>query len=445
MRGLLILLFTCACVDLQAQVNIISTICGNDTAGYGGDGGPAIGAKLNYPNQLCLDNSGNLYIADALNHRIRKIVLSTGIITTIAGTGAPGYNGDNIPATDAQLLVPDAVCIDTFGNVFFADGLNYRVRKVNVSTGIITTIAGNGTAGNIGNGVPATNARIRTPTGMCIDRFGNIYISDLDNNNIRRISSDGIIKTIAGSGISGYWGDNGPATNARFNSPGDVAIDTFGNLFICDGYNNAVRKVDGVTGIITTIAGNGAPGYAGDNGPASSALLYQPYGIFINMRNDIYFAEWQNGVIRKINAETNIITTVAGTGNPGFCCDGGPATNAQLKPDDVCIDTNGTMYIADYGNQRIRKVYDPTLAIKPVGIVQTISVYPNPANNELTIEGAQNTSMVLCDVVGKVVMERKLNSAKETIDISFLNSGVYVVQIYDAVSGTKTAKKLVKQ
>lgn len=443
---LIIILLTCAGAKASAQVGIITTIAGKDTSGYCCDGGPATNAKLYLPYRVCLDNVGNLYVADAFNCRIRKIILSSGVISTVAGTGISGFSGDNIPATNSQLSLPEDVCFDAAGNMYIADAANQRIRKVSASTGIITTIAGSGVAGSTGDGGLAILARLRNPSGLCFDPAGNLYIADYDNNKVRKVDMQtGIITSVAGIGTAGYSGDGGPATNAKIEGPLHVACNSAGDLFICDQFNHVIRKLTVSTGNISTITGNGNPGYSGDGLNAAVAVLNQPSGIFVDKHNNIFIAQYESPAIRKIDGVTNIITTVAGVGIKDFSGDGGPAISANIWCTDVKVDTNGTIYIADYFNHRVRMVFDPTLAVKPVGAAQTISVYPNPARDEVTIEGAKSMTMILCDVVGKAVMERKLNGAKETIDISSLNNGVYVVQIFDAVSGTKTTKKLIKQ
>ncbi len=441
---LIILLLSAHCINLDAQVSIITTIAGKDTAGYCCDGGPATNAKLYLPESICLDNFGNLYISDGFNCRIRKIVLSTGIISTIAGNGISGFSGDSIPAINSQLCIPVGICTDTSGNIYIADASNHRIRKVTILTGIITTIAGTGIAGSVGDGGLAINARLNLPCGLCFDLASNLYIADYSNNKIRKIDmQSGIITTFAGTGTMGYAGDGSPATGAKLDAPLQVACNSSGDLFICDQWNHAIRKVSASTGTITTITGNGTPGYSGDGLNAAGAILNQPSGIFVDKYNNIFIAEHENAVVRKIDGATNIITTIAGVGVKGFSGDGGPPTSAHLWCTEVRVDTNGTIYIADNDNNRVRMIYNPTLSVKPAEGVQMISIYPNPATNELTIEGAQNTAMVICDVVGKVVMERKLIGAKETIDISALNNGVYVVQVYDAMHNTRSMAKLV--
>jgi sugar lactone lactonase YvrE len=248
---------------------IITTVAGTGTGTYSGDGGPAINASLFNPSDVAMDSAGNLYIADTLNARIRKV--SNGVITTVAGNGIAGTSGENVPATDSKILSPQNIAIDSAGALYFAEGeLSNRIRRV--FNGVITTVAGNGTRGYSGDNGPATSAALAVPTDVAVDSSGNLYIADLNNSRIRKVSN-GVITTFAGNGVAGYSGDNGPATNAQLNRPAGVAIDSFGNLYIADTYGHRVRKVS--NGVITTVAGTGFPGYSGDSGPATSARLTQ--------------------------------------------------------------------------------------------------------------------------------------------------------------------------
>jgi len=448
------MLFSCACDFLQAQ-EIITTIAGQPVTslgwgGYNGDDIPAINAKLNLPSGICLDKWNNLYIADAANNRVRKINLNTGIITTVAGigpTGLPsGFSGDGGPATNAQVWLPCGVFTDTAGNVYIADAENNRIRKITVATGIITTVAGNGTAGYSGDSSPATNAELYQPSGLCLDKAGNIYIGDYSNSVVRKVDAiTGIITTIAGDTIAGYTGDSGPATNAEIDGPSQVFADSMGNIFIADQWNHAIRRVDATTGIITTIAGNGTPGYTGDNGPAINAQLNQPTGIFIDQQNNIFIAQYQDEAIRRIDAVTGIITTVAGTGIGGYSGDGGPATNAKLTCSDVCLDNFGTMYISDYDSDRIRKVYNPTLGFANVKMNQceNVEIYPNPATGNFTVEHAKGLMLTIYDVVGKEVFTTSIVSDKQNININDFSDGVYLVEFVDPLTAYRITKRLV--
>jgi sugar lactone lactonase YvrE len=338
---------------------IINTVAGNGTAGYSGDGGAAINAAIRWPRSVALDAAGNIYIADYGNNRIRKLTVATGIISTVAGNGTYGYSGDGGLATMAQLCAT-GVAVDSAGNIYIADNVT-RIRKVTVSTGIITTVAGNGTQGYSGDGGPATSAQLNL-LAVAVDSAGNIYISDWGNNRIRKVTAaTGIISTVAGNGAMGYSGDGGPATSASLFAPVGVAVDGAGNIYISDMSNNRIRKVTASTGIISTVAGNGTFGYSGDGGPAINAGLRGPAGVAVDRAGNIYIADqnWGSGNerIRRVTASTGIISTVAGNGTDGYTGDGGPATNAELYlAVGVGVDAAGNIYIADYGNNRIRIV-----------------------------------------------------------------------------------------
>ena len=327
----------------------ISTVAGNGKHFFSGDGGPATSASLWYPFGVAVDSAGNLYIADTYNHRIRKV--SGGTITTVAGNGSGGSSGDGGPATSASLSLPRGAAVDSAGNLYIADTANNRIRKV--SGGTITTVAGNGTSGFSGDGGPATSASLNGPGGVGVDSAGNLYIADTGSGRIRKVSG-GTITTVAGNGTSGFSGDGGPATSASLNGPGGVGVDSAGNLYIADTYNNRLRKVTG--GTITTIAGNGAFRYSGDGGPATSASMNEPWGVAVDSAGNLYIADTYNGRIRKVTGGT--ITTVAGNASWGYYGDGGPATSASLNgPTGVALDSAGNLYIADYWNNRIREVF----------------------------------------------------------------------------------------
>lgn len=424
----------------RGQGSIITTIAGNGTAGYSGDGGPASNSKLNQPETLCVDKYGNIIIADAANHRIRKIDALTLDISTIAGNGSSGYNGDNIPATNAELFIPDAVATDTFENIYIADALNHRIRKIERSTGLISTICGMGAVGNTGDGGLATNAKFNLATGLCLDQSGNIYIADILNNNLRKIDvTSGTISTVAGISIAGYSGDGAHATNAKLSGPAKVYIDDLGNIFFTEMYNNTIRKVNTSTGIISTIAGNGIAGYSGDGGLAINATLNQPYGIFVDKQYNIFIADWGNGSIRKIDGSTGIITTIAGLGIKGFSGDDGLATNAKLQPDGVWVDKYGTIFIADMGNNRIRKVYNPLLAINtPSLTIEDIHIYPNPARNEITITAVTAIEKVsVTNIMGQVVAAPVISKKDKEVllEVVELPSGIYFVKVNGMYAG----------
>jgi uncharacterized protein (TIGR03437 family) len=331
----------------MGQSYTISTAAGNGTQGFGaGDNGPATSAELSIPRSVAVDPAGNLYIADSQNNRIRKV--SNGIITTVAGNGGPGFTGDNYPATSTELYSPSGVAVDSAGNIYIADTSNFRIRRV--LNGVITTAAGNGTQGFSGDNGLATSARLYDPCSVAVDSAGNLYIADGNSNRIRKVSN-GVITTVAGSGVAGFSGENGPATSAQLAGAWGVTLDSAGNLYIADGNNNRIRKVS--NGIITTVVGSGVAGFSGDNGPATSAELAGPVGVAVDSAGNLYIADSGNNRIRKVS--NGVITTVAGNGVAGFSGDNGPATSAKLAGVvGVGVDSTGDVYIADAFNNRIR-------------------------------------------------------------------------------------------
>ena len=336
-----------------AQSQIITTITGDGQQGYTGNGGPAVNAENRGPVGVVEDNSGNIYFADVLNNVIRKINRA-GIISVWAGTGTAGYSGDGGLASNAELENPSYLNIDNKGNFYFVDQLGKRVRKINTS-GIITTIAGNGSPGYTGDGGPATSASFSTIYGDVPDSVGNIYICDGGANVIRKIDKNGIVTTIAGTGVSGYSGDGGPATSAQLNFPLEIGIDATGNIYIPDWQNFRIRKINNA-GIIATIAGTGVPGYSGDGGPATAAQISGTWQVTFDDVGNMYFPEGNNNVIRKIDC-SGIISTVAGNHILGYSGDGGPAISAELNnPINVYCDHTGNLFISEDLNNVVRKV-----------------------------------------------------------------------------------------
>ena len=332
------------------SAGVITTVAGSTVSGFSGDGGPAVEAGLGSPYGVTTDGLGNVYIANRADHRIRKVD-SAGVITTIAGSGLWGLSGDGGSATEARLAAPYSVAADTSGNVYIADSSNHRIRKVD-SAGLITTLAG---SGDNGDGGPAVEARLFGPLGVAADGSGNIYIADEDDSRIRKVNSAGVITTVAGTGQLGFSGDGGPAVEAQLYWPSGVAADGLGNVYIADQYNHRIRKVDSA-GLITTLAGSGERGFSGDSGPAAEAQLNLPGGVALDTLGNVYIADTHNHRIRKVDS-AGMITTVAGTGERGSSGDGGPAAEARLSfPNDVAPDTLGNVYIADSSNHRIRKV-----------------------------------------------------------------------------------------
>ncbi len=356
---------------------IITTIAGNGTAGTGGDGGQATAAQLRSPWGAAVDGAGNIYIVDEGNNKIRK-VSPTGIISTFAGTGTAGFTGDGGAATAAQLNGPFDVIVDLAGNVYVADAGNNRVRKISAA-GTITTYAGNGTTGYTGDGGPASAAGLPGPSGLAMDASGNVYIC-ADGTHVRKVNSAGTISTFAGNGGTGFSGDGGPATAAQLHNPVSVTADGLGNVFIADQLNRYIRKVN-TSGIISSIAGIGSSGYGGDGGPATTATLNDPWGIAADAAGNLYIGDHGNNRVRKINP-SGVITTVAGNGTSGFAGDGCAATGSQINSHwGICVDGFGFVYVADGGNNRVRKIYSNRAPAFVGGHILTSSVCQNSTDS----------------------------------------------------------------
>jgi len=340
---------------LDATTGNLTPVAGNGTRGFSGDNGPATSAQLANPQGLAVDSAGNLYIVDTGNLRIRKV--SNGVISTVAGNGTQGIGGDG-PATSAQFNLynsgyPNGVAVDSAGNVYVVDSGNKRIRKI--SNGVISTVAGNGVTGFSGDNGPATSAELNEPEGLAADSAGNLYIADWQNNRIRMVSN-GVISTVVGTGTRGFSGDGGPAISAQLAYPQSVALDSAGNLYIADTANSRIRKVS--NGVITTVAGDGTFGFSGDNGPATSAQLNGPVCVAVDSAGNLYIADQPNQRIRKVS--NGLITTVVGGG--ASIGDNGPATNAQFAPSGIAVDIAGNLYIADWEQNRIRKVTNGVIA-----------------------------------------------------------------------------------
>jgi type VI secretion system Hcp family effector len=349
-------------LDPTIPEEAIATVVGNGTDGYSGDGGAAMSAMIKNPSGAAVDSSGNLYIADYYNNRIRKVDTS-GVITTVAGIdGKGGFSGDGGAATSAKLYYPHSVALDTSGNLYIADSQNHRIRRVDKKTRVITTVAGiDGKGGFSGDRGAAISAQLNYPHGVALDTLDNLYIADTFNHRIRRVDTSGVITTFAGTGKGGFSGDRGAATSANLFFPHGVALDTSGNLYIADSQNHRIRRVDKKSREITTVAGTGTADYLGDDGLAKNANLNRPSGVALDTLDNLYIADLYNHCIRKVDKTTDVITTVAGTGTADYSGDGGPAKDAQLNyPRGVVLDSSGNLYISDSNNHRIRKVISIT-------------------------------------------------------------------------------------
>jgi sugar lactone lactonase YvrE len=343
-----------------AGAGTIRTVAGTGQAGYNGDGIPATGATCNSPFAVAFGADGAVYFSDASIQRVRRVDAATGLITTVAGIGSPGYSGDGGLATKAELAGPTGLAVSPAGDLYIADTVNCCVRKVASSTGVITTVAGVMTCAYNGDGLSATVAQLSGPQGLSFDAAGNLYIADRDNHRIRKVdAATGLISTVAGTGSGGYGGDGGSAAAATLKSPASVAVDAGGNLYVADTDNHRVRRVDAATGSISTVAGTGSWGYNDDGIAASAAELNSPTGVALDRAGDLYIADRENHRVRRVDAATGKISTVGGTGVAGFNGDGIPAVVAELnKPQGVAIDSSGVLYVADRFNQRVR-AFDP--------------------------------------------------------------------------------------
>jgi len=469
---------------ITAATGIITTYAGSGAAGSGGDGGPATSAQLGYSNALTTDLAGNLYLSD--NNKVRKVDAATGIISTVIGTGAAGYSGDggnaalatfynvwyiflslsgnmfiddrnnyvirkvtgttNVintiagnhslgaggiggPVADAQIYKPMNVAVDSTGNIYLADYYNYKIYRIDAATDSIYTVAGTGNQGlSLQSGVPATSMSFTEPRALIVDAPGNFYFA-ANGTSIRKVdAATGIISTIAGTGIFGYAGDGGAATDAKLNNPYGLAFDVSGNLYIADKDNNAIRKISAGTGIITTVAGTGTAGYSGDGGLATSATLNKPFGVAVDRAGNIYISDNSNFVIRKVDASTGIITTVAGTGTAGYSGDGGLATAAMLQyPYGLATDTAGNLFIADQFNQRIRKI---TVATGIISTVAGTGLTPyNGDNIPATTANLNNPTGVCFDASGNLYIAGNVNNRIQKV-------------IYDTIPADTTGSRV---
>ena len=338
---------------------VMRTLAGTGVAGYGGDGGPATSASMYEPTEVAFDAGGNVLVADMRNNRIRQINITTGIITTVAGNGVQGFSGDGGPATSASLNSPHGLFNGAGGSVLIADYANHRIRLFNTITGVIETVAGNGVGGFSGDGGPATSASIGSPLGGAFDAAGLVYIADFGNSRVRMLNlSSGIISTVAGNGVQSYSGDGGPATSAGIVAP--CAVISFGGyLYIADIFGHRIRLLSVNTGILTTVAGNGVADYSGDNGLATSASLFYPRGLAQDADGNILISSQHS--IRLLNTRTGRISTVIGNGVQGFSGDGGPATSASFnQPSGLLVDSGGNLIIVDRNDHRVRMLTSPT-------------------------------------------------------------------------------------
>jgi len=431
----------------QAQVQRINTIAGNGAEGFSGDGHSAFAAALFGPIGVAVDSAGNVYIDDYYNHRVRRVSAATGIITTVAGNGEEGYSGDNSYGASAQVS-PTGIAVDKKGNVFISDAGHGVVRKLNMVDGIITTVVGNGSWGHGGDSGSATAASLRENLGLAFDNKGNLYIADAGNHVVRKVDTAGIITTVAGDDTAGYSGDGAAATAAKLDSPIAVTVDSSGALYITDFYNNVIRRVD--TGIISTYAGDNAlpPGNSGNGGPAPAAQLNFPQGIATDNYGNLYISDAGNNIIRRVDAN-GIITTVVGNGTAGFGGDLGYVDGANLfNPYGIAVDYKGHIFIADANNERVRETYYLSEGVKNVAQNAAIDVHPNPFINEVGVTGLSKSDRVgVYDVAGRQMgdMFTVAQDGTNTFTINGLAAGIYMLQVWSSDGVQKAVVKMVKE
>ena len=433
---------------LKAQTITTFAGCGTSCTGLG-DGGPATAAVIQDPVGSKFDKSGNLYFASCISgNRIRKIDL-TGVITTIAGNTTGSFGGDNGPATAALLNAPVDVAFDTSNNLYISDPQNFRVRKINSITGIITTVAGNGIGTYGGDDIAATATSIWGNNQICLDKLGNLYIADYYNQRIRKVSPTGIMTTVAGTGTASSLGDGTPATSAPINYPSGVAIDTSGNLYIGEANGYRVRKVD-LSGIITTFAGNGNPAYAGDGIPATNAQI-EPTHLAIDDFGNLFIGDSYNNRVFKVDA-MGMLYNVAGNGLTGYSGDGVAATATSLDyPSGISLDACGNLYISEADNRRIRKVtFNPTCTVTTLNTnitTQTgksVNVYPNPTNDLIQIDNiAVPTNYQVHTIVGVTVLRGILKQGSNSISLKALPAGMYLLELVGD-DGGRVVRRVVK-
>ena len=463
-------------IATKVSSQIITTVAGNGTAGYNGDSIPAINAELYYPNGITIDKSGNLFISDYYNSRIRKVSVN-GIISTVAGNGIKGYSGDGGTATSAELSYPFGIAVDTSGNLFISDYVNSRIRKVSPN-GIISTVAGNGTKGYSGDGGTATSAELGIPINIAFDRFGNLYIADSYNNVIRKVTSNGIISTVAGNSKYGNSIDGMNADSTCLGSPYGLLFDSLGNMLLIS-YECKIFKID-TNGIINTVAGNGTFGYSGDGGIATLAELNGPTCITIDASGNLYIAEYYNSRIRKVTGIVTPVTLSSFTTtkhNNNVVLNWQTATEINTAYFNIQRSTNGKDFATvgsvnakgagsyNYCNplttddSRFTKLYYRLQVVDKDGsktyseirsVLLTIqdsrlTIAPNPAKDIVYIAAKGMMHISVMDNTGKIAFHKSLDNLDNTsINIANLSKGVYYVSVKDNTGKVQSGKMVVE-
>ncbi|MGI8807278.1 MAG: hypothetical protein ACR2KK_05465 [Acidimicrobiales bacterium] len=421
---------TALCVALVGHQTIagaagetIATVAGTGVPGDTGDGGPATVARINQPRSVFVTSDGGYVFAEPFTHRVRRVA-ANGIITTVAGTGTAGFSGDGGPATRAQLNFTHAAAPTADGGLLLADTFNNRIRKVSAQ-GIITTVAGNGAEPYNGDNRPATQASISRPRGVTAMADGGFLIPDSGNNRIRRVWPSGIITTVAGTGQAGFSGDSGQATRATLNMPFGATPTADGGFLVADTANQRIRKVS-PGGTITTVAGTGTAGYAGDGGPATLSRLYYPHNVVALPAASFFIADTANNRLRRVDSYGKIVT-IAGNGVQGYGGDGGLAVNASLNyPKAMAVASGGRVLIADEGNHRIRLT-------SPAGATSTTTTTPHAAaaepDNSLTTSAPMTsgrpptTKGAPCEAIQRRIFQAADLQAVQALAAAYASSG----------------------
>lgn len=425
----------CACFA-HAQQFTISTIAGTGTAGSTGNGAAAISATVYYPQGVTLAVDGSLYFGQPTDHTIRKIDSATGNMVHVAGTGTVGYGGNGGPAVDAGLAYPFGLSFTADGDLLIAERDAFRIRRISGADGTISTFAGTTSPGS-NTEVPALAASLHAPMAVRMRANGDVLLSVIGNNYVRYVDADSVyLHAFAGNGIAAFAGDNGPAIAASFNLPYDIAIAQNGDVYIADINNGCVRKVDAVTGIITTMAGigNGPAAYNGDGIAATSATLGLPMGIALDAGGNLFICDAQQSRIRRVDAGTGIISTVAGTSTSGYNGDNINSTSAQINaPCGIVIDAQGRIFFADAANHRIRML-TPIVGTS-VEEAQRVSlmVWPSPAWDVIHVRSAAKGLMELLDQQGRVVRTASKTSDAVSLPVHGLAQGLYTIRMQGAV------------
>lgn len=412
-------------ISFVAPAQIITTLIGvghNGKTGSAGDSSFAVDAFVTTPRAIITDRAGNIYFSDYGNNRVRMVNIY-GVVVTIAGTGSSGgMTGDGGPAVNARLSGPCGLAFDGTGNLYIADSKNNRIRKIDTA-GIISTFAGSGVDGYDFDDTAATVARLNLPSGVAVDASGNVYVADTKNNRVRKVDVNGIISTVAGNGEDAYLGNGGAATAASLNNPSDVAVLSDGSVVIADTRNHTLRKIT-TDGNIELLAGNGTPGYGGDLGVPGSSKLNSPVAMAIGKDDDIYFSDENNQRVRRLSKDGKLIT-VAGNGSPGALGDGGNALDAQLYfPTGVGVDTTGNIYIGE-SKGRMRFVFMGTGA--PTDVAKIFpNPCQKHTNVYLPCEFEEMATVFVYDASGRQINEIQAPTNKH-INVYFDAAGCYVI------------------